>query len=1081
MNKRTIRSLIIVGITILYSLMIGFFSFPVRDVEIGFTVSEAEYNGVVMQLFWDEGSGFCAENSIYAQIDQQNGAFTLSKEMISRIYTLRLDPIAEERDIAFSEITLNGKKVSTEEFFSWLTKESEVECRADENGILQFHPLSHDPQLYLGTEFMAAVKEASTISRGNKHKLIVGGVIIAIFLLLAKEIVHFLQPLFLFCNTKMEKLYAGQTRRQTVTVLLGIAAVSILVFFDFLIGKRYYLFADVGDQYGQLFPQLIRNAKLIKKGILLGGFDFTVGLGSVIGPIKFDLTNWISLFGENNIAYLMGVGQFLKVFLSGLFFYFFMRVNGKQSWFSAILALGYAFCGHMTCRGSWASYPNEVLLVAVWLFCFELWFKRKDFRFIPFATVLFFYQFNTGYYLYLYALFFVGYILFRYITEYHLSKKKWMLIAAVGIVGGAVCLFTVGDQLLVGITSALGSDRAQLYLQNFTLDSFIFIPDFSNWRMVFGKTIGLGTYGIIGTDYTDRYWNFVEDPTLYCGIFVLLLIPLAFYCMNRKKRIAYAMGYLLGAAICFCGELRLIANGFSGSTYKLCTFWIIIFMLFTAAQIEWDVFGNRKGQIIATIFLTITMACLLLCCYQLSLEEDISHKYLTQSVWFLCIEFLLILFLVWGRNVPYLTRGILLIITAIEILVSAYPIYNDRVTLDKNIYKDGTELALSLVEEEDDSFYRVDKQYVSVHYCDSLAQDYYGTAFYIGGFGAGNQMAAFYNDMGLPIFSLNRSAAGTSSYNEVETLLGIKYALTKEGQIANYGFDYVNSIDDIAIYENTKAMPMGFVYDKQIKRSVFETLPYNQRQRALLEAVLVEDDVDILPELSKDEVIALSEKERIFEKYEIEFDSAENYSFVFEPNTEDEMIAVMITFDNTGKSDLCYSTVNGEIYHMPVYQVSEGQIFEINISNVNRIWADSPNWANITSLRIAKIPKDVFYSTYNSIIEAKSKSAVTVTLSEDNYIVGNFYSEEGGILYLPVPANGGWQVYLDGEWQDVFVVNDAFIGVSVSKGTHMIELCNWGATFMGVYKKNIILFTICVTIIGIGTVWKKKSKREDKK
>lgn len=1078
MNKRIIRSLIIVGITILYSLIIHFFSFPLRDVEIEFTASEAEYNGAVMQLFWDDGSGFNAEDSIYAQIDQQKGSFTLTREMIDQVYSFRIDPIAEERNITFSAISINGKDISPQEFLSWVTTESEVECQADENEFLQFHPLSLDPQIYLGTEFISTLKEATTVSQENKHKLIVGGVIVALLLLFAKEITTFLQTIFRFCNKKIEKIYAGHSRRQTISALLGIAIISVLVFFDFLIGKRYFLFADVGDQYGQLYPQLIRNAKLIQKGILFGGFDFTVGLGSIIGSIKFDLTNWVSIFGEDHIAYLMGAGQFLKVFLSGLFFYFFMRVNGQKNWYCAILALGYAFCGHMTCRGFWASYPNEVLLVAIWLFCFELWFKRKDFRFIPLATVLFFYQFNSGYYLYLYLAFFTGYILFRYITEYHISWKKWLIALVVGIVGIGVGYLTMGEQMIYGITSALSSDRAQGNMEGLTWTASALLPNFTNWKLVFGKTIGLGTYGIIGSDYTDKYWNFIEDPTLYCGIFVLLLIPLAFYCMTWKKRIAYAIGYIGAMAICFCGQIRLLANGFAGSTYKLCTFWIIIFMLFTVAQIKWDAFENKRKQIIATIVLTITMAILLLGCYQLSLEADISHKYLKQSVWFLCIEFVMILFLVWGKNMHYLTRGVLLVVVGIEILLSAYPIYNDRITLDKDIYKDGTDTALSQIAEADDSFYRVDKQYLSVQYCDSLAQDYYGTAFYIGGFGVGPQLADFYNDMGLPIYSLNRSAWGTSSYNEVENLLGIKYALTKEGQIANYGFEYVNSIDGITVYENKKAMPMGFVYEKEIKRSTFERLPYNQRQRALLEAVLVEDDVDILPELSEDEVAALGEKESLFEKYEIEFQSAENYSFVFEPNTEEEMIAVMITFDSTGKSDLCYSTLDGASYHMPIHQVSGGQIFEINTSGVSRIWADSPNWANIMSLRIAKIPKSEYYETYDDIVDEQNKSAVNVSLSEDNHIVGEFYSEEGGILYLPIPANGGWQVYLDDEWQNVLVVNDAFIGIPVSKGTHTIKLWNWGTTFWGAYKKNIIWLAICVTIIVIGTVWKKKKARK---
>jgi uncharacterized membrane protein YfhO len=312
--------------------------------------------------------------------------------------------------------------------------------------------------------------------------------------------------------------------------------------------------------------------------------------------------------------------------------------------------------------------------------------------------------------------------------------------------------------------------------------------------------------------------------------------------------------------------------------------------------------------------------------------------------------------------------------------------------------------------------------------------------------------------------------------------LGIRYILTKESAISNYGFEKIGETGEVSIYENENALPMGFVYNKAIERSTFEALPYDQRQRALLMAVLVEDGYDGLPLLTEEEIDSLSEKETLFDQYEIDYQSAENYSFVFEPNTEEEVLAVQITFDGAGKSDLCYSTVDGESFQLPITQVSEGQIFEINVAGVNRIWADSPNWANIMTLRMAVIPKSVYYNTYQNLVDTLQKNGVTITEAGDNSMQGTFSCETDGVLYLPIVSGSGWEIYVDGEWQPEMQVNDTFTGIAVSAGTHELAL-RYGYTsdFINTYGNDFKWIAICAAIILVGSVLPLIQKKESRK
>ena len=1081
MKKRMLRSAGILVFTILYCLVVYFFNVRLWDAELSFKTADAASNGTVIQLFWDDGTGLTAEKSVYAQIDNQSGSCTFTKDQIGQILSYRIDPIAEEKDVEFTSIAINGREVDMDEFSGWIaiSDQLEYEIRTDgESKSLYIHPTSMDPQLYMGEAFTKAMSDATMLPKVVRRTLILGGIAVAFILLFLKEILWLLDKASVWGEKKLEKLLSGKKGRQHVAALLGLLGICVFVFWKFLIGEKCFLFADASDQYGQYYPQLLEYARYIEKGLKYGSFDFSKALGDNVGLIKLNLNTWVCWFGQEHVGYLLGISQFLKVLGSGAAFYALMCVNGQKRWFSAILALGYAFCGHMTIRGSWGNYPNEILLVAIWLLCFELLIKRKDFRWLPLATWLFFYHFSSGYYMYLYVAVFTAYALFRIATEWRIPAKVWLAILGIGVVGCGTVFWVTKGSFLDGIVSALSSDRAQNNLEGFLWNLSSFAPSLDNWPVVFGRTIGLATLGNNGIDYIDDYWNFLEDPTFYCGILVLLLLPLAFYCMNWKKRIGLGMAYVAAFLICFSGQLRLALNGFSGSSYKLCTFWMIVVMLFSVGQIEWDKLKEGKKRRNSGIIVSITYIVLLGLTLELKDYIYVSERYYKLSILFLSLEFVGVLLLFVRPQIHFVVKGILVLVVGIEVFCMAYPIYNDRKTMDADIYWDDTMEALQYIADYDETFYRVDKQYQSVHYCDSLAQGYNGTAFYIGGMGPLSSIADFYHDMGLPIYSLNRVAWGTSSYNEVETLLGMRYILTKESDVANYGFEQIGITGDVSIYENKNALPMGFVYTKAIERSTFEKLPYNQRQRALLMAALVEDGTDVLPLLTEEEIAALSEKETLFDQYEVALQSAENYSFVFEPNTEEEVIAVQITFDGAGKSDLCYSTVDGDTFHMPIHQESEGQIFEINVAGVNRIWADSPNWANILEIRVAKIPKSIYYASYNAILDNMQKNGVTINAYEDNYLLGTFTNETDGILFLPMIQGRGWGIYVDGEWQPEIIINDAFAGIVVPAGTHELMMEFWNADAWGAYRNEIKWIAICVCFIIAGSIWNLIQKRK---
>ena len=58
----------------------------------------------------------------------------------------------------------------------------------------------------------------------------------------------------------------------------------------------------------------------------------------------------------------------------------------------------------------------------------------------------------------------------------------------------------------------------------------------------------------------------------------------------------------------------------------------------------------------------------------------------------------------------------------------------------------------------------------------------------------------------------------------------------------------------------------------------------------------------------------------------------------------------------------------------------------------------------------------------------------------NNYLEGNITLSKRNVLMLPIPANKGWKVYVDGVRTDITEVNGGFIGLILEEGSHEITM-----------------------------------------
>ncbi len=1081
--KNNLKNCIVVLVFVLYSVIVGLILQPVYDANICIQTTESTDEGEVLQLFYDIGNGYNAEDHLDASMQEGAYRLTLDKELFTKISAYRIDPVHYNKNLTVTQITINDREVPLQQFVEMIASWDQLQIGytdIDKEAGILLEAMGDDPQIYMTPEFGVYVQDACRLPLEKKCMLWGIGAVLALLGIFYRSIGKAIYVAVSFFEDRLKKLLEGENKRKAVLAVALFVVLTGIIMWQYFIGQKMFIFIDASDSYVQTYPNLLSIARKIATGHVTGNYNFAQGLGAPEGATSLTLANWVCWFGEAHVAYLMGLSQILKMILACGLFYAFLRVKGTASWLSAVLALGYGYCGHMTVRASWENYPNEIVLVALWLLCFELWFARRDYRWLPICTVVFFYNFNGGYYLMFYMAFFIGYAIFRYLTERKIKGKFLLIGVVLTAVAGAVIL--TRPYVVLQLQYALSSERAQQTIGSIDWSLKGFTPSWAMLPYLFARAMNPGTLGIVGQNYTGLI-GFLEDSALYCGIIVLLLIPVAFYSMNLQKRIGYGLVYLVAAVYCLVEPVRIMANGFSGNTFKLSSFWISIFLIFTIAQIDPEKIRQKEHRWVPAVLIIGAALALLCALVYLPDSIEVDREQINLCMFFLIAESILLLLVLYVSTWKYVVKTVLILLVVAETVAFSYPLFNNRETADATVYMDGTEEAIEYLKEQDgNTFYRMDKQYVTVHMCDSLAQDYYGTAMYAGGTGFSNEVIRFMRDLVLPgrVNGDNRAFYGTTAHNEISTLLGIKYAITKEDSFANYGYEKTAELDSVSIYENTKAAQMGFVYQYAIERSEFEKLTSKQRQMVLLEACLVEDGSSLLPLLPEERIEEIKQQEELFNQYEIEYQSAENYSFVFEPTTEEEVLVVQMSFDKAGKGYLCYSTVDEKSGRMILTEEIEstGQMYEIAADGVNRIWVDSPNWAELLSLRIAKIPKIEYYALYERNTQNIRENAVSITSYRDNYMEAEVNAKTDGMLYLPI-VNAGWYVSVDGTWQDsLMTINDAFIGVPIGAGEHSLIIKYPDGEFWYCYKRDIARFAIAIGIVIVGTILMRRKKKE---
>ncbi|WML54781.1 YfhO family protein [Neobacillus sp. PS3-12] len=885
-------------------------------------------------------------------------------------------------------------------------------------------------------------------------------------------------------------------------LLLFMFIIAGFLFFDFILQKRLYIFFDIGGDTRQSYwPMYKYILDSIRNGTL-GSWSFQMGLGTstfALYAFLFDPFMLILLlFPIKSLAYGILIISLIKIFISGIIFYAYLYLFSIKKFPAVISSLIWAFNGYMMLWGQHYWFATMLVFFTFIIYTLELWIMGK--RPYLFSISIAIMAINSPYFLFMVSVFIFFYVLFRLQwIESKINVKKvlgkitrFFVSYFVGLGAGAIVFLPVAYLILSSPrTSGSLFNGHIFYLATYKEYVSIFLRLFSNNSL----GVGLQYFGSI---------NYYEGPLLCSSLLWILAFPQLFFMrMSMKNKILLISASILSFIILIFPFFSTFFSAFSSFNYRW-NFLIEFLNVLTIASVLHSISQLKKvsyaGLFISFIFVVIGWYY----CDKVMILHNMIPAAYVQSHFIKKMALIVGIFLVvysvtlmFLHKKNYFTWLILLALVSVELITFNYQTVNDRYTVPANVskikegYYDYTNETLDYIKNKDSSLYRLDKNYVSYSFNDSLFQNYNGVKSY-NSLNNPNYLT-FLKELNTRLND-NNLAGGYDQRPVLRDLTGVKYVLSKDN---NVPIDYKKqkNFGDVHLFENPDALPIGFTYNSYVTEKEFNQLMPFEKDGVLLNAAVVKNESPL-----NKYVIPKSESNL---KYNIKTLKVNNGSIRnvkgnndFEISSEvgDPGIIVPVTKPEKGwkvefevqgpnntSGQIYWKSGSGDYnqtnaYWFNVTGNSEKVAFEIDVKNINQLRfdpGDAPGVYRIRNLRIVPVSN---VNDQNSIKKLKMNKLNIVDF-KNSYIKGTINVNKKQMLFLSIPYDKGWKLKVDGKEVQTEQINIGFIGALIPKGNHIVELQ---------YKQPLLTIGTAISLIGcvliiLQIIFFKKKNNEIKK
>lgn len=609
-----------------------------------------------------------------------------------------------------------------------------------------------------------------------------------------------------------------------ITILLTIF-LFLTLYYKYIFGGQYFIFTDVGSDTNNVYvPLLILKSYLSEK---FSFFTFYWGLGESILKNIFLLdifTLPIFFMNEKQVMQSLIYVIFVKHILISFFFFKILSYYNFSAFSKIVASLLMTYSAFVIIWGQHYMFSSLVTIFLALLWTFEVWLQEKKYLF--FVVLIAYFSICCGSFSLVFLvqliifLFFYG--LLRYLWLF--NTENFITFCCKTLLLFILAFFIASFYLLPVINMLLESPR--ITGNYFNLNNFFeFLPfGFEHFLINLLRLFSNDLLGV-GDVYTKnvRFFNFYEAGNLYSGLLTLLLIPLTFYKTTKYQKILLLVSVIL-LYLFFNNKLfMLLLSGYSKQyEFRYGYLFSVPLLIGLASSItKLEQYEIKKNILfISYLFLILFSSLIVYMILRLNISTEINSKSIIK---FFMINFLFIslyLYFIIEKFKENKTKLFILVLVLVEIFIQSYSTINKRDSINNKVienkigYFDNTQKAIEYIKEKDKtSFYRIFKNYNSVFLNDSIMQKFYGINAYSNLNSHTKLMWIFNRTLQSPHYNFIWSSQNLMYLN---SLLSVKYVLSKNQIEENEFFQYLNRIDDIYIYENKKFLSLGILYTTSI-------------------------------------------------------------------------------------------------------------------------------------------------------------------------------------------------------------------------------------------------------------------------
>ena len=849
-----------------------------------------------------------------------------------------------------------------------------------------------------------------------------------------------------------------------------VALMLFLIYAPIYFNGQIYIYLDIGaDTYAGNWCSYIFLSDFWDH-LQSGWWSFSIGLGNnlfVFADHLFDPFNLVLyLFRQDYFVDGIFAAALAKYAATAFFAYQFYTLMGFSGPERTMASLAHTFSGFMVGWGQHYFFATAFAEFTMLMWGFELYQRKKIW--LPFLVSVFLLGIFSAYFLYISLLFLALYALLRFFTtrqcnagKSSLWRRFWKYVWH--------CLWPI----LLGMGAAMWSFLPQVFnLLNNPRVNGNKVWDFSwinaaEWYTLLCRFL---SNGLLGIHEFVGIRNFYEAPCVYTGIFTLFALVAALSVKEYRSRKKFAwIAFFIVSTLLVPHVFNILFNALSTDSYRWYYAMVPLFCLGTACGVR----ALRRPGVgrYALIFAGIPIT-LFLIWFILSAQSQFTGELLIEtSVQSTCIAGLtligLMIAMCWAdrKGLTRAAAGFLLFVLMFDLTGNAFVTVNTRSLLPRSVlqtseYFDSSSDAIQWIETQDNGFYRISKTYAKVDLNDSLVQNYYSEKLYRPFIQ--RNFGEFIQEFSLKMPSSNY-LYGFDGAQDLRNQAGVKYLLT-HAEDAYAGYTQMGQVEDVYIYRNDNALPLGYCVSGYFTRDQADEMSAYEKQLLFYSSALVEEESALFQSMENDTKPAVS-----LNVWEAASSVTEEDVDVRLQETSEDTLALtfMLNQGDDEKQLLqirCFDANDREMGENPLEVLVIGNEGTVTLPyiGISRIEISFPN----AQTDVLELLNDVTVSSRNdeelrALTQEIQENALQIQEFRDSRITGIAETDHPAILKFSIPYESGWKVTVDGESQELLLVDTTYLGVYLEPGIHQIELSYHSVTF----QTGVLISIVCILLI----------------